>query len=384
MAAFNIAALLQNDIIVKFEPGELIIQEGTPGTEMYFILAGLVEIYKKVDEWEAVLETMSDGEIFGESALLENLSHNYSVRAKGSTILLKINKEKLEKIIFQQPELVFTFFKRLGTNLRRKNEELLNYRTKKKTAASPKKKQGKEVQMPEINLTVKGYGQENANNPERFLYHKNITCPICNGSFTAEAIRYSKLSLEKNAPDLRKIYKDFEPLWYLNWVCPYCFYADVQKDFCKVSAKDQAAAEYLIKVLKDKIAFSFSNPRKVEEVLQSYHLALLFTEDNLKKGQNWLRLSWLYEDLQDREMYRRAVGEALNYFQEAYYQNSTPLMISTEQQICYILGDLYCKEGEYDEGRRHFFKAIVHKGGSPVLNRQAEIRIDDIKGISKK
>jgi signal-transduction protein with cAMP-binding, CBS, and nucleotidyltransferase domain len=56
-----------SDVVTKlrfevFQPGDLIIREGTIGTKMYFIQEGIVDIIKGNNE---VMTTLSDGSYFG-------------------------------------------------------------------------------------------------------------------------------------------------------------------------------------------------------------------------------------------------------------------------------------------------------------------------------
>ena len=56
-----------SDVVTKlhfevFQPGDLIIREGTIGNKMYFIQEGIVDIIKTNNE---VMTTLSDGSYFG-------------------------------------------------------------------------------------------------------------------------------------------------------------------------------------------------------------------------------------------------------------------------------------------------------------------------------
>jgi hyperpolarization activated cyclic nucleotide-gated potassium channel 2 len=59
-----------SDVVTKlrfevFQPGDLIIREGTIGNKMYFIQEGIVDIIKSNNE---VMTTLSDGSYFGGKA----------------------------------------------------------------------------------------------------------------------------------------------------------------------------------------------------------------------------------------------------------------------------------------------------------------------------
>lgn len=56
-----------SDVVTKlrfevFQPGDIIIREGTIGNKMYFIQEGIVDIIKSNNE---VMTTLSDGSYFG-------------------------------------------------------------------------------------------------------------------------------------------------------------------------------------------------------------------------------------------------------------------------------------------------------------------------------
>ena len=62
-----------SDVVTKlkfevFQPGDIIIREGTIGNKMYFIQEGVVDIIKSNNE---VLTTLSDGSYFGGNSLKE-------------------------------------------------------------------------------------------------------------------------------------------------------------------------------------------------------------------------------------------------------------------------------------------------------------------------
>lgn len=50
-----------------FQPGDVIIKEGTIGTKMYFIQEGIVDVITKDGE---IATTLSDGSYFGGESLL--------------------------------------------------------------------------------------------------------------------------------------------------------------------------------------------------------------------------------------------------------------------------------------------------------------------------
>jgi hypothetical protein len=69
-----------------FEPGRIIFRQGEPGDCAYFIQAGEVEVIREENGRETVIGTCSEGEYFGEMALLSGAPRNSTVRAKKTTV----------------------------------------------------------------------------------------------------------------------------------------------------------------------------------------------------------------------------------------------------------------------------------------------------------
>ena len=82
-----------SDVVTKlrfevFQPGDLIIREGTIGTKMYFIQEGIVDIIKENNE---VLTTLSDGSYFGGKSFRLKLFYYLNFRLNLGSLLNKKN-----------------------------------------------------------------------------------------------------------------------------------------------------------------------------------------------------------------------------------------------------------------------------------------------------
>ncbi|VDL88617.1 unnamed protein product [Schistocephalus solidus] len=83
-----------------FQPGDLIIKEGTIGTKMYFIQEGMVDIITKDGE---VATTLSDGSYFGEICLLTNAKRVASVRAVMYSNLYSLDRDSFVAVLNSYP-----------------------------------------------------------------------------------------------------------------------------------------------------------------------------------------------------------------------------------------------------------------------------------------
>ena len=83
-----------------FAAGDFIVRKGEPGSEMYFVARGEVE----VADGERALGTLGEGSFFGEKSLLLSEPRSASVRAKTQCDLFVLDKADLLKVLKDQPK----------------------------------------------------------------------------------------------------------------------------------------------------------------------------------------------------------------------------------------------------------------------------------------
>ncbi len=81
-------------------PDEVIIHEGDPGTCMYFIVSGRVEVRFEEDRI-----TLNDGDFFGEVALVTHAARNADVVAVGFCTLLSLSSSRFQSLLRANPAL---------------------------------------------------------------------------------------------------------------------------------------------------------------------------------------------------------------------------------------------------------------------------------------
>lgn len=222
------------------------------------------------------------------------------------------------------------------------------------------------------------------------LYEKAVSCPVCGGNFLTLNVFDYKLTLIKQDPDLRAHYKKIDPIYYDIWACPECFYANFKKDFA--SAVDSEAKRHLLKTRTAER--KPENPDVLKEMgsrkyaLCSHHLALaclktLETEE-LKLGNIWLRLAWLYEDTDEKEEARRARKQALQHFLNAYTGKESLLLNQAQmEQLIYMIGILNWQIGNNKEAMDFLHKYLHSPGRKPRLTDFAQNCLQEIKKASK-
>lgn len=105
---------------------QLIIKEGDPSNDMYYIISGSVTVMIEDSKGhEIVLAYLNTGEFFGEIGLFEG-GHNRTafVRAKSKSDIAKISYEKLRNLHSIFPDLLFSIASQMAIRLRRTSRKV--------------------------------------------------------------------------------------------------------------------------------------------------------------------------------------------------------------------------------------------------------------------
>ncbi len=108
-----------------FMPDEVVFQERQPGTGMYIIKEGLIELTKSINGERIKIAELGGGEFFGEMSLIENYPRSAQATAVVKTEVLGIFRPDLFDLIDRNP--------RLGSKILLKLSERLANRLRKTT-----------------------------------------------------------------------------------------------------------------------------------------------------------------------------------------------------------------------------------------------------------
>lgn len=100
-----------------FPAGARILQEGDAGDEMYVIQTGKARIYKGTDDRTVTLAVLSNGEFFGEMALVANHPRSASVEALEEITVSVIDRRTFESLLVSEP-LVREIMRRMSDRIR--------------------------------------------------------------------------------------------------------------------------------------------------------------------------------------------------------------------------------------------------------------------------
>ncbi|MDP9122538.1 MAG: cyclic nucleotide-binding domain-containing protein [Acidobacteriota bacterium] len=116
---------------VTYAEQTLILKEGEPTTDAYFIMRGGVRIQRKTPYGSFSLATLKPGELFGETSFVDNNARSGDAMAIADTELIALNPERLESLGDTEQRLVlalyWTFWKSLSAKLRRTNQQLTQF-----------------------------------------------------------------------------------------------------------------------------------------------------------------------------------------------------------------------------------------------------------------
>ncbi len=102
----------------SFIDGDIIIKEGDTGNTFFQLLEGKVTVYKNYEQEDQVeVAVLSEGQYFGEMAVIETYPRSTSVVAKGDVKVLEIAAEELNEYLTQNPDKILTIMKLLGSRI---------------------------------------------------------------------------------------------------------------------------------------------------------------------------------------------------------------------------------------------------------------------------
>ncbi|HUF38372.1 MAG TPA: CoA-binding protein [Anaerolineales bacterium] len=105
----------------RFNPGDLLFNEGDAGDRAYVIEEGSVEIIKQSSGREVLLAIRDVGEVIGEMSLIEDVPRNASVRARTDVVTLAIDKAHFNHLLDISPTAARAMLATVTARLRATN-----------------------------------------------------------------------------------------------------------------------------------------------------------------------------------------------------------------------------------------------------------------------
>jgi len=121
----DVAALAKAVVPRQFSAGQVIIHMGEPGTSMFIVVDGNVNIHLPGEQSRRIsLKDIAAGEYFGELSLFDDKPRSASAVATTDTKLLELDRATLSTYLQSRPHAAIVLLSTLAARLRATNEML--------------------------------------------------------------------------------------------------------------------------------------------------------------------------------------------------------------------------------------------------------------------
>jgi CRP-like cAMP-binding protein len=109
----------------RFAAKDMIFAPGDPDDQVYFLLEGMVRLYKIYGEYkEATTALLTDGDIFGELSFQKTSRQNTFAEAVTAARVAVVRKSVLNEVIKRRPEFALKLFSCFSERIRQSDETI--------------------------------------------------------------------------------------------------------------------------------------------------------------------------------------------------------------------------------------------------------------------
>ena len=114
-------ALLPLFKLETYEAGKVLFREGDPGNRLYFILRGVVQIEKVVDEANTTrLARLGSGELLGEISVMDKSPRTATATAFLDSELMVMSRQQVDSLTTTHPKIAAKMFLGMAQSLARR------------------------------------------------------------------------------------------------------------------------------------------------------------------------------------------------------------------------------------------------------------------------
>lgn len=111
-----------------YEDGQIVFRQGDVGDCLYVVQEGQVEVIDESGGSETLLRIAGPNELFGEMAVFERETRSATIRARGRTRILTIDKKNFLRRVNEDPSLAFNLVERMSHRVRELSAEVVQLR----------------------------------------------------------------------------------------------------------------------------------------------------------------------------------------------------------------------------------------------------------------
>lgn len=108
----------------NYADGEILCRQGEPGDRMYIIQSGRAVVLREQEGVEQIVGVLGPGDVFGEMAIFERQPRFATVRARGPTRVLTVDKKLFLKRVQEDPSLAYRILQQMSRRIRNLSAEV--------------------------------------------------------------------------------------------------------------------------------------------------------------------------------------------------------------------------------------------------------------------
>ena len=247
-----------------------------------------------------------------------------------------------------------------------------------------------EISMPEGSLFPSGHTKyPGITKPEfaALVFAKEYTCPFCKKPFKDFRVFRSKLfESEPMRYDMRKYFKEFQTEWYDILTCRNCLFSTFHNYFTDPKPMQKPKIESKLVEATRVAVMDFDAERDIDFVFTAHYLAILCAEAyptmvKQLRAKLWGNLSWLYEDISQKELEIFATLRAAELYEQVY--SETRLTPVQEQITLLSIAGMQHRAGIDRDLKKCLFKAKTHEMGDRTYAKIAEDFMYELKLVEE-
>ena len=409
----DVGWLAQNGPCEKYSAGQTVPLPGESEKGMYILLAGRVDVSGAAKNKSPEV-SLFPGDVFGGGEFFTDKAE-YVYTAAVDSVVYVINESSFSDLSWSQPDIVFAVLRAAYVPQGQPTGQVKSMQEKAAAAALAKANAEPPAKVDLANdAALKALlddkhieaqpAQQNAASDGgalfpsghkhypgvtkpaylRLVYPKDYTCPFCKKEFKGVKVFGSKLY--ESAPmryDLRKYFTDFQMEWYDVITCRHCFFSTTASFYNDSKPVLKQKIENELSAARSLVSLDFDAERDIDFVFTTHYLALLCSDGYLSlavplRAKIWGNLSWLYEDVGDKEMEVFAAAKAADTYEEVY--TGTRMTPVQEQTTCLSIVGMQRRAGMDKDIRKYLYQVKTARMGEKSYMKMAEDILEDMRG----